>query len=65
MSAGTFDRRAPSWTPEQAQAVADFNNRTHHQFNQVRDLSLIGAYARERGWYWIAKALLPKAEVAA
>ena len=51
-------------TPEQQRALDDFNERTNNEYNQVRDLSLIGTYARSRGWWWIADALLPKKEEA-
>lgn len=42
-------------------ALAEFHERTHLAFNQVKDRSVIGKYARERGWSWIAEVLLPKA----
>ena len=52
----------PAWislTPEQARAVVQFHARTTGAFDRVTDLSLMGAYARERGWRDIAAALLP------
>lgn len=50
----------PVLTPEQSRALADFHQRTNQEFNRVTDLSLIGTYARSRGWEFIAEALLPK-----
>jgi DUF971 family protein len=50
----------PDWTEAQAAAVAQFHVRTGNQYSRVRDLSLMGHYAKECGWDDIAKALLPK-----
>ena len=51
----------PEVSPEQARAVVLFHARTDGAFDRVTDLSLMGAYARERGWRDIAQALLPQA----
>jgi len=56
---GRWDIR-PVVSPEQELALADFHVRTDGSFSQVRDLSLIGAYARTKGWSQIADVLLPK-----
>jgi hypothetical protein len=53
----------PAWTPAQAAAVSDFNNRTQGLFNQVRDLALMGEYAKLQGWYRLSDVLAPRAEV--
>ena len=50
----------PAWSPEQAQAVADFHNRTAGMFDRVRDLSLMGEYAKLQGWTRISDVLLPQ-----
>jgi hypothetical protein len=56
----------PAWSPETAAAVADFHNRTQGMFSQVRDLALMGQYAKLQGWVRISDVLLARgAEVAA
>lgn len=50
----------PDWTPEVRGAVREFHQRTAQQFNQVKDLALMGKYAKEKGWFWIAEKLLPE-----
>ena len=60
---GRWDAK-PMVSPEQARALADFHQRTNHNFGQVTDLSLIGTYARSQGWEFIAEALLPRREAA-
>ena len=48
----------PAWSPEIVNAVADFNNRTGGMFSQVRDLALMGEYAKLQGWVRISDVLL-------
>ena len=60
MIRGRLDRPLPAMTSAEQSALADFHRRTDFQFNQVQDRSLIGAYARQRGWEWIADVLLPQ-----
>lgn len=57
---GRWDAPVPELTPEQAHAVVQFHARTASAFDRVTDLSLMGAYAREKGWTDISSVLLPQ-----